>query len=82
MSLAGQLLDSAKPERQLDIHSVVLQGPKGPIAVASTNKFGEFHFEFDLEQNVKLEIETAANRWISLVLPRLGWAQKGVAGAA
>jgi CheY-like chemotaxis protein len=82
MSLAGQLLDSAKPERQLDIHSVVLQGPKGPIAVASTNKFGEFHFEFDLEQNVKLEIETAANRRISLVLPRLGWAQKGVAGAA
>ncbi len=82
ISLVGQLLDSAEPERQLDTLSVALHGPKGPIAVASTNKFGEFHFEFDLEQNVKLEIETAANQWISLVLPRQEWSQRGVAGAA
>jgi len=82
ISLVGQLLDSAEPERQLDALSVALQGPKGPIAVASTNKFGEFHFELDLEQNVKLEIETAANQWISLVLPRQEWFQRGVAGAA
>ena len=75
-------MDSAEPERQLDALSVALQGPKGPIAVASTNKFGEFHFELDLEQNVKLEIETAANQWISLVLPRQEWFQRGVAGAA
>lgn len=80
-SLVGQLLDSAKPERQLDFASVVLQGPKGPIAVASTNKFGEFHFEFDLEQNVKLEIETGANQGISVALPRLDWVEQGVAGA-
>jgi CheY-like chemotaxis protein len=81
ISLVGQLLDSAKPERQLDILSVALQGPKGPIAFASTNKFGEFHFEFDPEQNVKLEIETAANQWISVVLPRLEWLEQRVAGA-
>ena len=82
ISLVGQLLDSAEPERQLDTLSVALRGPQGPIAVASTNKFGEFHFEFDLEQNVKLEIETAANHWISVVLPRLERVQEGVAGAA
>jgi len=72
ISLVGQLLDSAKPERRLNILSVALQGPKGPIAIGSTNKFGEFHFDFDLEQNVKLEIETAANLWISVPLPCLG----------
>jgi CheY-like chemotaxis protein len=82
ISVVGQLLDSAKPERQVDILSVALQGPKGPIAFASTNEFGEFHFEFDLEQNVKVEIETAANRCISLVLPQLEWLRQGVAGAA
>jgi len=81
ISLVGQLLDSAKPERQLDILSVALQGRKGPIAVASTNKFGEFHFEFGLERNVNLEIETTADQWISVVLPRLEWVQQGVAGA-
>lgn len=82
ISLVGQLLDSAKPERQLDILSVALQGPKGPIAVASANEFGEFHFEFDVEQNIKLEIETAANQWISVVFPRLEAVEQGVAGAA
>lgn len=83
VSLVGQLLDSAKPERQLDILSVALHGPKGPIGAASANKFGEFHFEFDLEQNIKLEIETAANQRISVVLPRLeGVEQAVVAGAA
>jgi len=80
ISLVGQLLDSAKPKRQLDILSVALQGRKGPIAVASTNKFGEFHFEFGLQRNVNLEIETTADQWISVVLPRLEWVQQGVAG--
>ena len=82
ISLVGQVFDSAKPERQLDMLSVALQGPKGPMAVALTNKFGEFHFEFDLEQNVKLEIERAANQWISIVLPRLERVQQGAVGAA
>jgi len=82
ISLVGQVFDSAKPERQLDILSVALQGPKGPIAVALTNNFGEFQFEFDVEQNVKLEIESAANRWISIVLPHLDRVQQGVAGTA
>ncbi len=41
ISLVGQLLDSAEPERQLDTLLVALHGPKGPIAVASTNKFGD-----------------------------------------
>jgi CheY-like chemotaxis protein len=82
ISLVGQLMDSAKPESDLDVLSVGLRGSEGPIAVSSTNKFGEFHLEFGLEQNVKLEIETAAQNWVSIVLPSLEWAQKRAAGAA
>lgn len=81
MSLVGQLMDSAKPHRQLDILSVALQGPEGPIALASANKFAEFRFEFDLEQDIKLEIETGARDCISIVLPNLEWAEKRAAGA-
>jgi CheY-like chemotaxis protein len=78
-SLVGQLMDSTKPEPDLEVLSVRLQGPKGPIALTSTNKFGEFRFEFSLEQNVKLEIETVAQNWISIVLPSLEWAEKRAA---
>jgi CheY-like chemotaxis protein len=81
ISLVGQLMDSAGSGRQLDIHAVSLRGSKGPIALASTNKFGEFQFEFDFEPNVQLEIETAANQWVSVVLPRLEWLEKGFEGA-
>lgn len=81
MSLVGQLIDAAKPERQLDGLSVGLHGPKGPIALAPANKFGEFHFEFDAEQNVNLEIETAANQGISIVLPRLESVRERILGS-
>jgi CheY-like chemotaxis protein len=76
ISLVGQLMDSVKPDRQLDIHAIALRGPKGPIALASTNKFGEFQFEFDPEPNVALEIETAPDQSVSVVLPRLEWLEK------
>jgi hypothetical protein len=82
ISLVGQLIDSAKPESDLDVLSVGLRGSEGPIAVSSTNKFGEFHLEFGLEQNVKLEVETPGHHCISIVLPSLEWAQKQAAGVA
>lgn len=82
IALVGQLMNSAKPGRQLDIHAVALRRSKAPIALASTNKYGEFQFEFDFEPNVELEIETAANQWISVVLPRLKWPEKGFEGVA
>jgi CheY-like chemotaxis protein len=82
ISLVGQLMDSDKPESNLDVLSVGLRGSEGPIAVSSTNKFGEFHLEFGLEQNVKLEVETPGHHCISIVLPSLEWAQKRAAGVA
>jgi CheY-like chemotaxis protein len=69
ITLVGQVLDAAQPERQLASLSVALQGQAGPIAVATTNKFGEFHFDFDSQPGVSLDIGVKANHWVSLELP-------------
>ena len=69
ITLAGQVLDAAQPERQLASLSLVLQGQAGPIAVATTNEFGEFHFDFDSEPGLTLEIGVKKNHWVSLELP-------------
>jgi hypothetical protein len=69
ITLVGQVLDAAEPERRLASLSLVLQGWAGPIAVASTNEFGEFHFDFDSEPGVRLEICVKTNHWVSLELP-------------
>ena len=69
ITLVGQVLDSAQPERQPTSLSLVLQGQAGPIAVAKTNEIGEFHFDFDSEPGVTLEIGVKANHWVSLELP-------------
>lgn len=82
IALVGQIADSAKPDRRFDTVPVVLHGRKGPIALATTNKFGEFHFDFDFEPSVTLEMETSANQWLSVVLPNLEWAEKKEAAGA
>jgi DNA-binding NarL/FixJ family response regulator len=69
ITLVGQVLDAAEPERRLASLSLVLQGRAGPIAVASTNESGEFQFDFDSEPGVKLEIRVKENHWVSLDLP-------------
>ena len=79
--LVGQLLDSAKPQRPLDTLAVGLRGPKGTIARAATNKFGEFHLNFAQEPGVNLEIETGANERVLIILPGLEGMRKGAASA-
>jgi hypothetical protein len=77
ITLVGQVLDSAQPERQPASLSLVLQGQAGPIAVATTNEIGEFHFDFDSEPRVTLEIGVKANHWVSLELPDSNGPSKG-----
>jgi DNA-binding response OmpR family regulator len=79
ITLVGQVLDAAEPEHRLASLSLVLQGRAGPIAVASTNEFGEFHFDFDSEPGVRLEIGVKANHWVSLELPDPKGAIQGTA---
>jgi DNA-binding NarL/FixJ family response regulator len=80
ITVVGQVLDAAKPEHQLASLSLVLQGQAGPIAVATTNEFGEFHFDFDSEPGITLEIGVKANHWISLQLPDPEGAIQGTTG--
>jgi hypothetical protein len=70
-ALVGQLVDSAKPDRRLDRIPIVLSGQKGPIAFATTNEFGEFHFDFDFESMLTLEMEPNGYQWVSVELPSL-----------
>ena len=76
LALVGQIVDSSRPDCQFGSIPVVLHGRKGPIALATTNKFGEFHFNFDFEPSVTLEIEVRGNHWVSVALPGLQWAQR------
>ena len=82
IALVGQLVDSAKPDRRFHRVPVVLHGRKGPVALAKTNEFGEFHLDFDFEPSVTLEMETSANQWVSVVLPSLEGAASGAAAGS
>ena len=69
VAIAGQVLDSAKPDRRLADVPVVLQSSKGPVKFATTNKFGELHLDLGFEPNVALEIRVSENHWVSVALP-------------
>ncbi len=76
IALVGQIVDPARFDCQFDSIPVVLHGSKGAIALTTANKFGEFHFNFEFEPSVTLEIEVRGNHWVSIALPGLEWAQR------
>ena len=69
VAIAGQVLDSAKPDRRLANVPVVLQSSKGPVKFATTNEFGELHLELGFEPSVALEIRISETHWVSVALP-------------
>jgi len=81
-ALVGQLVDSAKPDRRFDRIPVVLHGQKGPIALATTNEFGEFHLDFDFEPSLTLEMETSGYQWVFVALPPLVQAASGASAGS
>ena len=76
IALVGQIVDSSRPDCQFDSIPVALHGRKGPIALVTTNNFGEFNFNFAFEPSVTLQIEVRRNHWVSVALPCLEWAQR------
>jgi len=82
LALAGQILDSAKPDRRFDGVPVTLQGWKGSVAEATAEEFGEFHLGFDFESNVSLEIKIAETSCITVPLPVLERARRTTAGSS
>jgi len=71
LALTGQILDSAKPDRSFSGVPVKLNGWKGPSAQATAGEFGEFHFDFNFEPIVSLEIKIAEDHCIAIPLPAL-----------
>jgi hypothetical protein len=71
MTLTGQVLDATKGEPQLGGVPVVMQGHAGFIGIAKTNQWGEFHFEFEPQSGITLEIRATENLWVAAGLPDL-----------
>ncbi len=72
--LEGQILDVAKQGRKFENTAVALLGRKGPMAQATTNEFGEFHLDFEIQPKVGLKIEDDRARGLTISLPRMEWA--------
>ena len=82
LALAGQILDSARPDRRFCGVPVTLRGWKGPVAQAAAEEFGEFRLEFNFESNVSLEIKIDATNCITVPLPVLERARRSAVGSS
>ena len=76
ISLVGQLLNSADPARATGAVPVTLLKGRKVVAESATNRFGEFHFEVELEENLQLRVSPPQGPEFSvaLVYPREGQA--------
>src|SRR6266478_5781476 len=82
LALAGQVLDSAKPDRRFDGVPVTLQGWKGPVAQVTAGEFGEFHLDFRFAANISLELKITETNCITVPLPVMERARRSAAGSS
>lgn len=68
ISLVGQLLNSADPARAMDAVPVTLVKGRKVVAEAATNRFGEFHFDVELEENLRLRVSPSQGPEFSVAL--------------
>ena len=72
LSLTGQVLDKQVPRAPLQNSEVILWTEKGlPIAETKANAFGEFHLEFEPQNNLRLSIRVVARAHIRIHLANL-----------
>jgi hypothetical protein len=55
VALVGQVLNSAEPDQPIGVISVVLKRGNKVVAQSTTNRFGEFQLECDLESSLRLQ---------------------------
>ena len=77
VTLTGQVLDTAKRKLQLAGVPIVIQGHAGLLGIVKTNEWGEFHFVFEPEPGITLEIKARENLWVSACLPDLNSVMHG-----
>jgi hypothetical protein len=68
ISLVGQLLNSADPARATGAVPVTLLKGRKVVAESATNRFGEFHFEVELEENLQLRVSPPQGPEFSVAL--------------
>ena len=68
VTLVGQILDSANPDRELGEASVVLMKGRKTLASAATNRFGEFHLHCDMDKRLELRVTLPQGRGVSVAL--------------
>lgn len=73
ISLIGQVLDETRPQSTYENIAVILVARNGTLARTTTNRLGEFNLQFELAENVSLEIRVAERSWISVPLTKLDW---------
>lgn len=81
LSLVGQLLNSVEPDRIPKNVTVVLRAGSDHFASATTNEFGEFHFEVDAREKSQIGIEVGDQFQIILPHPELRVTPRGLAKA-
>jgi hypothetical protein len=72
VSIAGQVSNTARQSEGVAEIPVVLAGPNGKIAEASTNEFGEFHISFSPEPGARISFTVAGQRDLSVPLDGSG----------
>jgi len=68
VTLVGQILDSANPNRELGAVSVVLMKGRKILTSAATNRFGEFHLHCDMNNKLELRFTLPQGREVSVAL--------------
>ena len=68
----GQILDKRAPRSSFRDACVILWNEKGlPILTTKTSDFGEFHLEFEVQDNLRLSIQIAGQRPVRIPLANL-----------
>jgi CheY-like chemotaxis protein len=70
VTVTGQILDTALPDRRYSSVPIALQGCDGVVANTTSNEFGEFHLDFDFEPGVSLDIKMNPTSLVTLSLPK------------
>jgi hypothetical protein len=72
INIAGQVSLSAKQGEGLAEILVIVSTPKGRLAQASTNRFGEFQLGFVPEKNLRISFGVAGGKELSIPLDGMG----------
>lgn len=73
VSITGQILHSAKSNRENDGIPVFAVSAMQTIARASTNEIGEFTLECESVEEVTVELRLGQGTWVSLPVGRMEW---------